>query len=785
MRIATLALLVVVTARLAAETVVNVSTVDQLRSAVADAQPGNAIVLAPGTYSVTDMLGLWAVGTPAQPIALRGGAGARPIIDAIGSSSTIAIIGITGQYWRLSGLEIRNSTPNSACGVSIWGATGCEMHDCWVHETANTGIITGGGSTGTVIADCSVYHTNRNPPANWGQGISLKGGGTVRDCHVYENRGEGIGCYLGTGAVIVGNRVHDNFGANIYLDNARDAVIDRNFVYTTWNTAYYRSFGGEPAHQANGVHLANENYGGEVNPLSNNRITNNVIVNAWEALYYGRYQNGGGMKSHVFAHNTCWGAGDRLIHIDADAHENTVFANNIFVAGGKPMLGDYSGPFTTAPAGITFHHNLWWNGASAGPSGIGDKNLDPKLVNPTTNIATDYALAADSPAADAGATSPSSAHDHLQASRPSGSAPDLGAFERQDSMPPVTLRNPENPAGAINGLDYTYYEGIWSILPTFSGLTAAKAGVSTTGFDLGVRNRDDNFAIRFVGYIHVAADGAYTFSTSSDDGSRLWIGSTLVVDNDGAHAAQERSGSIGLKAGTHALTVGFFEATGGQSLSVQWQGPSLAKATIPSNALYRVPSPGGGGSTLPIPWQAQDVGAVAAVGSASYASGVFTVSGSGADIWGTSDEFQAVTRTFTGDGEIVARIVAVGNSDPWAKAGVMIRESLTGGARHALMAVTPGNGVAFQRRPATAEASSHTAGSNVRAPYWVKLMRSGTTLSGYQSADGSTWQLVGSVTIALPATVQACLVVTSHRDGTLCTATFDHVTVIAAPAADG
>ena len=155
--------------------------------------------------------------------------------------------------------------------------------------------------------------------------------------------------------------------------------------------------------------------------------------------------------------------------------------------------------------------------------------------------------------------------------------------------PPVSLRDPENPTSITSGLDYRYYEGAWSGLPDFSSLTAAKTG-TTSQPDLSVRSRDSYFGLQFKGYFDAPTDGTYTFYTTSDDGSKLYIGSTEVVSNDGQHAAQEKSGSIGLKAGKHALTIAFFQGNGDQALSVSYDGPSISKQVIPASAFYRVPT---------------------------------------------------------------------------------------------------------------------------------------------------------------------------------------------------
>jgi uncharacterized protein YjdB len=148
------------------------------------------------------------------------------------------------------------------------------------------------------------------------------------------------------------------------------------------------------------------------------------------------------------------------------------------------------------------------------------------------------------------------------------------------------LRNPENPANTVSGLNYNLYNGSWSTLPDFTTLTPATSG-TIANFDISSKAGADNFAFQFSGYINIPTDGNYTFYTSSDDGSKLYIGTTQVVNNDGLHGSTEQSGTIGLKAGKHSITVTFFEYTGGESLSVSYSGPSITKIAIPSSMLFR------------------------------------------------------------------------------------------------------------------------------------------------------------------------------------------------------
>jgi len=181
--------------------------------------------------------------------------------------------------------------------------------------------------------------------------------------------------------------------------------------------------------------------------------------------------------------------------------------------------------------------------------------------------------------------------------------------------------------------------------------------------------------------------------------------------------------------------------------------------------------------SLPGGWGHQDIGAVPFAGSASYSNGLFTITGSGSDIWGTSDQFHYAYTQMTGDGSIVARVTGVDSVAAWVKAAVMIRETLDPSSAQAMMLVSYQKGVAFQRRVAAGGVSTNTAGSMSTAPRWVKLTRSGTTISAYESADGTTWTLVGSDTFTMAQTVYVGLAVTSHTTSSSATCTFDSVSV--------
>src|SRR6185436_19811461 len=143
------------------------------------------------------------------------------------------------------------------------------------------------------------------------------------------------------------------------------------------------------------------------------------------------------------------------------------------------------------------------------------------------------------------------------------------------------------------------------------------------------------------------------------------------------------------------------------------------------------------------------VGAPALSGQAPYSAGTFSVPGAGSDIWDRSDQFRFVYQPIDGDAEIIARVASLQNTDGWAKAGVMIREDLTGNAPNAVAQVTAGNGMIFQRRDTRGGQSASFMGFGGAAPQWIRVVRAGNTLSGYFSANGTTWTLMGNYNVPM------------------------------------
>lgn len=175
-------------------------------------------------------------------------------------------------------------------------------------------------------------------------------------------------------------------------------------------------------------------------------------------------------------------------------------------------------------------------------------------------------------------------------------------------------------------------------------------------------------------------------------------------------------------------------------------------------------------------WSNQDVGAVGIAGMAGTSGSTFTIYGSGGEIWGGTDELQYVYQPVSGDVTITAQVTSVQNTNGWAKAGVMIRETLDTGSKNALMGLTPSNGFVFQRRQNTGGATNRVTDPGA-APGWVRLVRSGSTFTGYRSTDGVTFIEVGHVTISMNSSVYIGLAVSSRNNTKLCMSVFDSVLV--------
>jgi regulation of enolase protein 1 (concanavalin A-like superfamily) len=182
-------------------------------------------------------------------------------------------------------------------------------------------------------------------------------------------------------------------------------------------------------------------------------------------------------------------------------------------------------------------------------------------------------------------------------------------------------------------------------------------------------------------------------------------------------------------------------------------------------------------STLPSGWLNQDIGSVGVAGSASYAGGIFTVRGSGQQIWNTADGLHYAYQSLTGDGTIVARVASLTGGASTQSAGVMIRETLAANSKHAYAAFSQSQ-IYFTNRTTTGGTTSAQSLTGKTLPYWVKLTRSGNTFTAAASPDGVSWVQIGTPrAITMTGTVYIGLAVSSGQNSALATATFDNMSI--------
>ena len=336
----------------------------------------------------------------------------------------------------------------------------------------------------------------------------------------------------------------------------------------------------------------------------------------------------------------------------------------------------------------------------------------------------------------------------------------------------------------------------------------------------------ERFSARWEGEVQAQFSELYAFHVISDDRARLWINGRLLVDDPSGHEALESSGTVPLEAGQkYLLRLEFFQNGGDAVAQLLWSSPSTPKQIVPQTQLYSgvadsdadgLPNvwersfrlngldgqdanedPDGDGLTnleeyragtnplkadrqaagLPVSWVGESIGNAVERGAVAYSQGTYLVRGAGGDVWANADTFQFVYRAVTGDVQILARVLSIENTDPWAKAGVMLRESPKDDSRHAFLAITPENGSTFQFRSETGGATDVDSGGAATAPYWLRLVRQGNAISGYRSLDGTTWEWIGTERIELPNRIYVGLAASSHNPSQTCAVRMSDVEV--------
>ena len=294
---------------------------------------------------------------------------------------------------------------------------------------------------------------------------------------------------------------------------------------------------------------------------------------------------------------------------------------------------------------------------------------------------------------------------------------------------------------------------------------------SMTDFE-GPTNWANDYGTRLRARVIVPVSGTYTFYVSGDDNTELLysnfphdLEATKIAYINGwtssrqwTKYASQKSTSINMSAGQviylEALSI---ERSGGDNLAVGWSLNDGGVEVI-SNKYLMQPIE----NNLIV----TDIGTPAFNSSMTEDNGNFLITASGKDIWSSSDQFGFINKDAIGDIELTAQVQSLENTNSWAKAGVMIRESLNANSKHAMTVVTPANGVSFQRRTGTGSASASTKYAGLTAPQWLKIIRQGDVFSSYYSTGGTVWFPIGSTNISMSENIKVGMALTSHNNST-------------------
>jgi hypothetical protein len=141
------------------------------------------------------------------------------------------------------------------------------------------------------------------------------------------------------------------------------------------------------------------------------------------------------------------------------------------------------------------------------------------------------------------------------------------------------------PGAVMPGISYNYYTGIFSRVSDFKNMPSEKSGI-LSHFSLEPRDKEQYFGFNYKGFIKIPSDGLYTFYLKSNDGSKMYLGGSELINNDGGHPVIERFETIALKAGYHEIIIKYFQEGGTHHLQLGWEGPGFKKEDVPADVLF-------------------------------------------------------------------------------------------------------------------------------------------------------------------------------------------------------
>lgn len=389
------------------------------------AKSGDTIMLRGGTYLLNSSQRVDNGGSPGSPITVQSYPGEWAVLDGKNLTSGHDALIVGKQYVNLKNFEIANS-PNH--GISIWGGKNIVISGLTVRGSQRNGIYMGHSNPWTIdnvkVEKSKIFNnvlTNINRNLKWWPAALACNSCTnivFENNTVYNNYGEGINFNQVKGGRVKGNKVFDNFSANVYLDQVSYVTISQNFLYTKEDTRFFRD-----AKSATQIKVANE---GSNNYLTNLTITGNILIGGLAGFRYSSWGVGGGLRNTLFANNTiyaAYGSSEYLINIDQDlGHSGTRIANNIFQysGGGWGLVRFFN------HSGISWDHNSWYGGSAKNAASSTDIITNPMFANPGTHNADGYRLTESSPCRKVGSTIPAASIDFAGVAR--NTPYDLGAY---------------------------------------------------------------------------------------------------------------------------------------------------------------------------------------------------------------------------------------------------------------------------------------------------------------------------------------------------------------------
>ena len=182
-----------------------------------------------------------------------------------------------------------------------------------------------------------------------------------------------------------------------------------------------------------------------------------------------------------------------------------------------------------------------------------------------------------------------------------------------------------------------------------------------------------------------------------------------------------------------------------------------------------------GSGRLPWPWQEVDVGSVRRAGEAEFRGGVFRVRSTGTNVLADGDSFHFIHKKVGGESELVARVLRVRSDDPWARAGLMMREGLGADAKHVFVAITAARGGSLASRERAGGDTTVALDRAMAGSHWIKLKRDGERIAVFASPDARRWRVVERLTLPMEDEIHAGLAVVGGHDGAVAEAMFERV----------